>query len=163
MRIGHEDVEAYEHQRHQHVRKEVDEQTQRWRQQFERREFAGHGGHKERETRGEHNQDGAEQHHGQIISESAEDAARLLHMPDAIEGALHIAHQHQHRIEHEHKTEADENATLGVEQITVDKADDDLGRLGLRLEGVEKPDLNVLVVAETAGDGKHHGQDGHDG
>ena len=48
-------------------------------------------------------------------------------------------------------------------QIAVDKADDDVGHLRLRLESLAKPHLDILVVAKAARYGKDHSQYGHNG
>ena len=84
-------------------------------------------------------------------------------MPDFIERILDIADQHQHGIEHEKQTDTQENTGFGVHQIAVDKADDDLSSLGLRLEGLTEPYLNETTVAKATGNGKDHRHDGHNG
>ena len=53
-----------------------------------------------------------------------------------------------------------ENTTLGVYQITVDKADDGVCCLGLRRECVAKPYLDVFVIAKPPRNGEDHREDG---
>jgi hypothetical protein len=41
--------------------------------------------------------------------------------------------------------------------------DDDISHLGLRLEGIAEPHLNILVVPEASGNSEYHRQDGDNG
>ena len=50
-----------------------------------------------------------------------------------------------------------------MDQIAVDKANHRLGNLRLRREGVAKPHLYIFIIAKTAGYGKDHSEDGHNG
>jgi hypothetical protein len=51
----------------------------------------------------------------------------LLHLPDVVERAFDVAHEHEHGIEHEDKSDAEKDAALGVDKIAVDELDDDVG------------------------------------
>ena len=112
------------------------------------------------ETRRDHDEDGKHEEGRQVIGKRADDRSRIAQLPDMIERLLHIVHQHQHGIEHENQTDTQEDTALGVYQIAVDKADDRLCRLRLRLECVAKPDLDVFVIAETPRNGEDHRDDG---
>ena len=50
-----------------------------------------------------------------------------------------------------------------MHQIGIDETDDCFGHLGLTGQRFAEPCFDELVVTETAGDGKHHGKDGHNG
>ena len=99
--IGHKDVEGNEHTRHQHIRDEVYQKADGRSQQQEVWHRVGNSRHEDGDTRGYHDDDGKHEEHSQIVSKRAEDATRLLHLPDGIKRVFHIAHQHQHGIEHE--------------------------------------------------------------
>ena len=161
--VGHKDIEADKHSRHEHIGQEGYEQAYERAQQQQVRHGVGHGGHEYRDTRREDDDDGKEEEHGQVVGKGPEDASGLLDLPYLVEGILDVAHQHEYRVEHEYQSDAQENTALRVAQVTVDEADDDVSCLGLRLEGISKPHLNILVVTETTRYGKDDGQYGHDG
>ncbi len=50
-----------------------------------------------------------------------------------------------------------------MHEVSVHEIDDNLGGLGLRLQRIAEPNLDILVVAEPSGYGKHHGEYRHNG
>ena len=76
-----------------------------------------------------------------------------------VEGLLDIVHQHEHGVEHEDQSDAEEDAALGVDKIAVDEADDGICRLRLRREGVAEPYLDVFVIAETSCNSENYRHD----
>ena len=129
----------------------------------EMRHRVRHRRHEDGDAHRDDDDDGKEEEHGQVVRQRAHDRPRVAHLPDLVESLLDVVYQHQHGIEHEDKAHAQEDAAPGVDEVTVDEAYDDIGGLGLGGQHVAEPDLDVLVVAEAAGDGEDHGEDGHDG
>ena len=133
MGVRHEDIQPNEHSRHQDVWDTVYQETHGRPQQQEVGQGVGNSGHEDGDTRRQDDDDGEAEKHGQIVGEGAKEGARFLHLPYLIERLFHVADQHQHRIEHKQQTNAEEDTALGVYQIAVDKADDNLSSLWLRL------------------------------
>ena len=131
MRIRHEDVECHEHARHQHVRYQVYQKAHQRAQQQEIRHVVGYRREEDSDTRSDDQNERKEEKHRQVVGEGAENAARLLHLPDFVERVFHAAHQHQHRVEHEEQTDSQEDAALGVDEVAVDEVNDDVGCLRL--------------------------------
>ena len=50
-----------------------------------------------------------------------------------------------------------------MNEVAINKANNHLGHLWLRLEGITKPYLYIFVIAKSAGDSKDYCRDGHDG
>ena len=129
----------------------------------EMRHRVRHRRHEDGDAHRDDDDDGKEEEHGQVVRQRAHDRPRVAHLPDLVEGLLDIVHQHQHRIEHKDKSHAEEDAALRMYQITVHEAHDDISGLWLCRHHVTEPDLYVFIIAEATGDGKDHGEDGHDG
>ena len=163
MSVGHEDIQPDKHSRHQYIRQQCYQKTYHRPEQQQIGHAAGHRRNEYRKTGRQNNQYWEKQEHGQIVSKSAEDAPLFLHLPYTVECTLNVAHQHEYRVEHKNKTDTKEYTAFGVNQITVDKLNNDVGRLRLRLEGIAKPHLYIFVIAETTGNGKNHSHYRHYG
>ena len=160
--VGHKDIECYEHARHQHIGRQVNQETQERSQHQIVGERICHRCHEDGNTRGHHDDDGEAEEHGQIVSEGAKQTSGLRHLPYFIESILHIAHQHQHRVEHKQQTDAQEHPTLRMHQITVHETDNDFSCLRLRRQRLTKPHLDILAETEASCNSEHHSQYGHD-
>ena len=163
LRVGHEDVKAREHAPREH---EGDEPYQELAQRGEQGEvfhILQHGAHEDGKTAREHQQDGDEQQHGEVVGDAPVDAPRLLHLPDAVEGHLHVVDQVEHRPEQHDEAHADEDAVLRLRQVGVDDVHDGAARLVQATEAGGYLVFYHVVEAEPAGDGKNHGQDGDEG
>ena len=161
--VGHEDVEAREHAPREH---EGDEPYQELAQRGEQGKVVHvlqHGAHEDGKTAREYQQDGDEQQHGEVVGDAPVDAPRLLHLPDAVEGHLHVVDQVEHRPEQHDEAHADEDAVLRLRQVGVDDVQDGAARLVQAAEAGQNFMLDHIVEAEPAGDGKNHGQDGDEG
>ena len=160
LRVGHVDIKSDEEQRQQEIRCEVEQMAHQGTQIFKMAHLRRKGRDIERQTDGDDEQYREEQEHRQIVGEGTDDGSRVAHLPDVVEGLLDIVHQHEHGVEHEDQSDAEEDAALGVDEIAVDEADDGICRLRLRREGVAEPYLDVFVIAETSGNGKDHRHNG---
>lgn len=163
LRIGHEDVERRKHAPGQHVGDAAYQEFAQRCQQGVVAEVLHHRADEDGETARQHNQDGHEQQHRQVVGGLAIDAACLLHLPDVVERGLHVVDQHQHRPEQHHQAHADEDAVLRLGQVGVDEAQDVLHGLRIASEALHHLALHQLVEAESPGDGKDDGQYRHDG
>ena len=104
-----------------------------------------------------------EQQHGEVVGDAPVDTPRLLHLPDAVEGHLHVVDQVEHRPEQHDEAHADEDAVLRLRQVGVDDVHDGAARLVQATEAGGYLVFYHVVEAEPAGDGKNHGQDGDEG
>ena len=163
MSVWHEDIQPHEHRRHDNVRQEVDDEAHDRSHDKQVGNAVGSRRHEERDAGSEYYEYGEEEEHGEIVGACAEEAAWLLHLPDAVERRFDVAYEHKHGVEHEGEAHPEEDAALGVHQITVHEAHNDVCRLWLRLKCGAEPLLYVPVVAESTGDGEHHCHDGNDG
>ena len=163
MSVGHKDVESDKHSRHQHIWQQVYQPSYRNTQHLVVSHRVCCGGDKDGETGSYHYKYWEDKENRQIVGKGAKHGTRPLHLPYLVERFLDVAHQHQYRVEHKHQTDAEEDAALGMNQVAVHEANNDVGCLRLRLQGIAKPHLYIFIIAEATSYGKHHSQDGNDG
>ena len=159
--VGHQHVEGEEQKRHEQVGQDIDH-TANHHAYYTRRGIDKRH-HDHRQASRHHNQDGQQEERGHVVGKRPDHRARLPHLPYLVERLLDTAHQHQYRVEREQQADAEEDAALCVNQVRVHPANDGLGSLGLCGQYLAEPHLDILVVAETAGNGKHHRHDWHNG
>ena len=90
------------------------------------------GGHEDRKTHRHHNDDGEYKEHGHIIGKRSHNGARIAYLPYLVKRFLNIVYQHQYRVEHKQQAHTQEDTTLRVDEVTVDKVGQDIGHLRLR-------------------------------
>ena len=160
LRIGHIDEEQHEEQRHEQEGGHVEQQANGRGQQRETFHCIGDGGHEDGESHRHEDDDRADEEHGEVVDERPHEGTGIADTPDLVEGLLDIVDQHEHGVEHEEQSDAEEHAALGVDEVAIDEVDDEVGHLWLGGHHLAKPDLDVLVVAEPTGDGEDDGEDG---
>ena len=92
LRVRHKDVERNEHARHQHVRQQVNQQSDKRPQQQEVWHRVGYCRHEYRDTRGQHDDNGKQEEHGQIVGKRTENTPRFLNLPYLVKRILDIAY-----------------------------------------------------------------------
>ena len=60
-----------------------------------------------------------------------EDGSGRTHLPDVVECLLYIANQHDYGPEHEQQADTQEHTALGMNEIRIDKTDNDVCHLRL--------------------------------
>ena len=88
--IRHKDVQCCKHEPGQHEGDEAHHKLADGSQQGKVFEVLHHRTHEDGKTTGHHQQNGHQQKHREVIRYFAVHAARLFHLPDAVEGDFHI-------------------------------------------------------------------------
>ena len=96
-----------------------------------------------------------------VVDGAAVDVARGAYLPDAVESCLDVGGQAVEGVEQHDKAHTDEHAAARPLQVGVDKVHDGLCHLRREIDIRLQLLLDELSETETAGDGKHDGQDGH--
>ena len=156
--VGHEYIQGYEQCRHQDIGREVEQETESRGNQKQIGQRTRKSGKENAYTRSYDNHYRNHKHQCEIVGEGAENTPFLLHLPYIIECLLDIGDKHYHCVKHEYKTKTKKHPAFGVNKITIDKTHDDIGSLGLRAQGIAKPYLYILVIAESPCHCKHNGE-----
>ena len=161
--IRHKDVQCCKHEPGQHEGDEAHHKLADGSQQGKVFEVLHHRTHEDGKTTGHHQQNGHQQKHREVIRYFAVHAARLFHLPDAVEGDFHIVDQIQDCPQQHNQTHSDEYSTLGLRQIRIHELQDDFRGFRRTAETVDNLAFHQIIESETAGYGKQNGKNRHDG
>ena len=163
FRIGHENIQAREHEPCQGKRNQPDQEFAQGGQQGIVLHMLQGGAHIDGETAGHHQQQGNEQQHRRVVRDFAVHAPGFFHLPDAVEGDFQTVHQVQHRPKQQDEAHADEYAAFGFRQVGIDELQDDVHRFRLSAKGRHDLFPDDVVETESPRNGKDNGQNGDDG